>query len=137
MHNRFTILPESFADSPAFTKFVDLDFYQPPVQIEEVGDLHFLGFNVSVPDRKISYIQPDKTWQIRDPKGASTQCTLYSGFKSRLVAIVRHTWPIQDVRPSVRQLVRFYVQHGYDVQQLRAIEANTLAKLDKLCLPLE
>ena len=41
--NRFTILPDCIADSPAFTKFVDLDFYQPPVQLEEVGDLHFLG----------------------------------------------------------------------------------------------
>ena len=119
--NRFTILPASIAESPAFTKFVDLDFYQPPVQLEEVGDLHFLGFVVSVPDRKISYILPDRKWQIRNPKGASTQATLFSGFKSRLISIIRYTWPIQDVRPAVKQLIRFYVQNGYDQQQLRAI----------------
>ena len=135
--NRFTILPDCVADSPAFTKFVDLDFYQPPVQLEEVGDLHFLGLNVSVPGRKISYIQPDKKWQIRDPKGASTLSTLYSGYKSRLIAIVRHTWPVSDVKPAVRQLTDFYVRHGYDLQQLRAIEAKTLARTDRLRLPVK
>ena len=135
--NRFTILPDCVADLPAFTKFVDLDFYQPPVQLEEVGDLHFLGFNVSVPGRKISYIQPDKKWQIRDPKGASMLSTLYSGYKSRLIAIVRHTWPVSDVKPAVKQLTDFYVRHGYDLQQLCAILAKTLAKTDRLRLPVK
>ena len=45
--------------------------------------------------------------------------------------------PLQDVRPAVKQLIRFYVQHGYDQQQLHAFEAKTLAKLDRLRLPLE
>ena len=46
--NRLIIAQPLDLHSPAMKEFCSLDFYRYPVELEEVGDNHFLGFNIDL-----------------------------------------------------------------------------------------
>ena len=116
--NRLSLIHSSIHSATPFQQYTDLLFYKPPVELEPVGDNHFLGFNICPFSRQARYILPTQQWQLRNPHGAGTTSTLYSGFRSRVVSIVRFTWPQQYIWTDVMRLISFYTSFGYQHETL-------------------
>ena len=111
--NRFGIIQINLTNHQAYQSFSDLEFYQHPVLLETVPDLHFLGTNVNIMKRTVRVILPEEPWQIRPPQSAGSQSSLLSGFISRLHLILKNTFPKSLIRPDVRRLINLYVQAGF------------------------
>ncbi len=57
--NRTAILTvQAIKQDKRVADFFHLDFYGPPVQLEDVGDSKFLGFNVCPTTNTCSYVFP-------------------------------------------------------------------------------
>eukprot|EP00438_Fugacium_kawagutii_P022528 Skav234760 [mRNA] locus=scaffold4095:94:1527:- [translate_table: standard] len=117
--NRFALFNEDHFDHPALQAFRDLEFYRPPVLLEEVDPDILLGFRVNVPDRTVQYIQP-QLQQIRDVSSAGSINLRLSGLKSRAHLIRSYTYPPQLVKQSLETLVDLYCCKGYDRHLCRA-----------------
>ena len=92
---------------------LDLEFYKPPVILEEVGDFHILGFNLCVKDKTMTYILPTKPWQIKSPHSANSLVRNVSGFHSRAALIKQGTFPPEDSDAQVEALVALYIAKGF------------------------
>ena len=123
--NRLVLAPQATFHTLPFTTLALNDFYQLPIQLEQVGDSHFLGFELNLPARSITYIQPAAKWQIRDACPAGSQRLTLSGLLSRAATIQRYTWPPHHIPASIEHLLQCYVQKGHDEQKCR----RTIRKL--------
>ena len=91
--NRFIITPEAHATSLPIRTLVSPLFYGSPIELEDVGDDHFLGLRVLVDVRQIHFIPVSHLWQVRHPKSAGSDTHLLSGLRSRICTIRRYVWP--------------------------------------------
>ena len=89
-------------------------FYGSPVILEDVGDEHFLGFDIDSRNRTISFIQPKSQWQIRHYAGAGSKALKLSGIKSRLVLLRRNVWPKNHCEQQVQQFKHQLYSWGFD-----------------------
>eukprot|EP00438_Fugacium_kawagutii_P026566 Skav212397 [mRNA] locus=scaffold469:9638:11071:- [translate_table: standard] len=118
--NRFALFNEDHINRPALQAFRDLEFYRPPVLLEEVDPDILLGFRVNVHARTVEYIQP-QLQQIRDVSSAGSVTLRLSGLKSRAHLIRSYTYPADLVASSLETLVDLYCCKGYDRQLCRAV----------------
>ena len=77
-------------------------------------DFHLLGFNIDLPQRTITYMQPSQPWKIRDSTTAGSQRLALSGLQSRLHTIRKYTFPPSSAEVAAAELVRLYVQKGHN-----------------------
>ena len=119
--NRLLILSKATLARNAWQVITDLNFYKHPVELEMVGDNHFLGFEVSLHPPSIVYIQPKENWQFRSTSSAGSPSTNLSGFESRLHAIFRYSWPRNQVYKSVSQLRHSYFTRGFPALSLNKL----------------
>ena len=110
--NRLAILSKTIQASSPFHQFLQLDFYKDPVTLEEVGDLHFLGFNVDVQARTVTYIVPVQEFKYRLTNSAGSVQMALTGAVSRLHTICRCTWPRAAIPRSCNELAAQYVKLG-------------------------
>ena len=115
--NRLVIAPTTSLRHQAFKTLALTDFYQLPIQLEQVGDFHFLGFELNLPLRTVTYIQPTAAWQVRDVQSAGSSRLTLSGLLSRATNIHRYTYPPAHSKASIQQLVQCHVQKGHDQLQ--------------------
>ena len=113
--NRLLLIPSSLGSNPAIKELVKLDFYEPPVQLEEVGNDEFLGFHLSANERTAKLIMPTEKWQYRCPQSAGSNAIMMSGYKSRLVRVQRYTFPPEIVPQQIQILKDLYSKHGFNV----------------------
>jgi hypothetical protein len=111
--NRLTIFPTRFQNQAYIKSLLDLEFYKPPVILEEVGDFHILGFNLCVKDKTMTYMLPTKPWQIKSPHSANSLVRNASGFHSRAALIKQGTFPPEDSDAQVEALVELYISKGF------------------------
>ena len=78
--NRLLLIPDSIIRNPAIRELIDLDFYVPPVQLEEVGNDEFLGFHLNIGSRTAKLMMPTERWQYRCPNSAGSAAITMSGF---------------------------------------------------------
>ena len=119
--NRLLILSKSTLARCEWRIITDLNFYKHPVELEPVGDNHFLGFNISIDPPSIQYIQPTENWQFRSLASAGPANVNLSGFESRLHAVFRYTWPRNLVYQSVSLLRQAYFTRGFLLNVLNPI----------------
>ena len=112
---------EHFLSHPARQTLIHHNFLWDPVELETVDDFHLLGFNIDLPQRTITYIQPNQPWKIRDPTSAGSQRLALSGLASRLHAIYTYSFPPTTATAAAEELVRLYVQKGHDSTQCRRL----------------
>ena len=77
-------------------------------------DFHLLGFNIDLPQRTITYMQPSQPWKIRDSTTAGSQRLALSGLQSRLHTIRKYTFPPSSADAAAAELVNLYVQKGHN-----------------------
>ncbi len=97
----------------ATTQLISLDFYRPPVQLEEVEGNMFLGFAVDLSTRTVSYVPPSEAWQFRSPNSAGTSTLLLGSLCSRLHIIFRGTFPKSNAKKAAGLLCQQYVEKGF------------------------
>ena len=129
--NRMIIAPQPTFSSLPFQTLALHDFYQLPIQLELVGDSHFLGFTLNLDNRSITFNQPTSPWQIRDACSAGSRRLTLSGLLSRGTTIHRYTWPSSTVRSSLETLLQAYISKGHNESLCR----QTLKKLFSTCTP--
>ena len=109
--NRFTAHNEHFLSHPAIQTLIHHNFFGFPVELETLEDFHLLGFNIDLPQRTVTYIQPNQSWKIRD---LGSQRLGVSGLASRLHAIYTYSYPPTTAAAAADELVRLYVLKGHD-----------------------
>ena len=129
--NRMIIAPQPTFSSLPFQTLALHDFYQLPIQLELVGDTHFLGFTLNLENRSITFNQPTSPWQIRDACSAGSRRLTLSGLLSRGTTIHRYTWPSSTVHSSLETLLQAYISKGHNESLCRL----TLKKLFRTCTP--
>ena len=109
--NRTAILTKhARTNNTKVANFFHLDFYEPPVQLEDVGDNKFLGFNVCLADNTCQYVLPEV---FRSAASAGSHRLILSGLRSRLHIIAKGTWPRSSRRKSMEQLGTLYEKQGF------------------------
>ena len=116
--NRLIITSHEFTDSLAIRLLVSPLFYGAPIELEDVGDGHFLGLRVLVDKRQVHYIPVSHRGQVRHPKSAGSETHLVSGLKSRICTFRRYVWlsPASLREHQVKNLKQFHVHVGYPPQ---------------------
>ena len=112
--NRFIVHNEHFLQHPAIQTLIHHNFFGDPVELEPVEDFHLLGFNIDLPQRTITYMQPSQPWKIRDSTTAGSQRLALSGLQSRLHTIRKYTFPPSSADAAAAELVNLYVQKGHN-----------------------
>ena len=129
--NRMIIAPQPTFNSLPFRTLALHDFYQLPIQLELVGDSHFLGFTLHLANRSITFNQPTSPWQIRDACSAGSRRLTLSGLLSRGTTIHRYSFPSNIVHSSLETLLQAYISKGHNETLCR----HTLKKLFNTCNP--
>ena len=114
--NRLLLLPNALVPHPAVKELVKLEFYEPPVQLEQVGNDEFLGFNLNIHERTATLMMPTEKWQYRCPNSAGSKAIMLSGYKSRLTRVKRYTFPPEIVPQQIQLLKELYAKHGFTIQ---------------------
>lgn len=110
--NRFALFSDRYLDTPAMLAFTDLEFYRPPVLLEQVEDATLLGFLINPHERTIRYIAPTLQ-QIRDATSSGSLNLRLSGLKSRAHLVRQYSYPSTLIQPALEALVDLYCQKGF------------------------
>jgi hypothetical protein len=123
--NRAVVYDQGLSRDPRFAAFLSLAFYREPVTLEDVGNTVYLGYDIDVHGRTMQYVQTLTKWRIRSLNSANSIQVNLAGYRSRILSIRRNSFPSHLANNSISQLTDFYVQHGYDVKQLRRLASRT------------
>ena len=99
------------------------------MQLEEEPDLSLLGFLLCPVARSASYIVPMNAWQCKHPHSAGSVHFLHSGIQSRASLIFKYTYPATEIPKALEQLDRFYVDHGYCLDQVVSLTSKTFKRV--------
>ena len=125
--NRLILAQPLDLQTPAMREFCSLDFYRHPVELEEVGDNHFLGFNIDMEKTEVRYKMPAEAWQFKSPSSANGMCYNLASLQSRLFIIMRGASPHLR-REQCRQLADLYVSLGYNKNEVDLITCTVIRK---------
>ena len=126
--NRIVIAPPHVYKQLGMQQFSSMDFYIPPICLEQVGNDIILGFQVKIPEAEIIYIVPDQDWQYRSPHSASSQTVILSGLVSRLHIIAKCAYPQKHVKQGSISLIKKYIQAGFKQNIVLKTSNRVLAK---------
>ena len=87
--NRLTIVDQQHSTDHPLAVWLHKWFYGRPIEVEEVEDINFLGFDIYPHKRQVKFIDVDKPWKVRSPANAGTNNLTLSGFRSRAHLIVK------------------------------------------------
>ena len=118
--NRMLLIDAGVASSPPFQFLFRDTFYTPPVLIEPVNDVHYLGFRVLHRLRQVRFIMPHAKWQVRHPLSTASRANRFSGYLSRVALIRKYTVPWSFINTDIAVLQDFYKSHGFTLSELQA-----------------
>ena len=107
--------------------FTRLDWFGPPLMLENVADIKILGFQCDPRTRTMTMVMPSTAGSIRHPRSACSLSILLSGFRSRAELVCRHTRPRQLIVQQLQVLEELYIRQGYAKDHL----APVLSRLRK------
>lgn len=84
--------------------FTQLDFYNPPILLEEVDDSEILGCNISTEQRTITIRQPAELVTLRSGNSQDSDIALLSAFRARALLIIRYVFPITLIVAQLEDL---------------------------------
>ena len=112
--NRYILFPEDKKHEPAIQVLSQDDFYQHPVELEEVTTNELLGFVVDSNLRTVTYKLPEP-WQIRDFASAGSIRLRLSGLQSRCHLISRYSYPSSESPSQIHSLILLYGAKGFSI----------------------
>ena len=98
--------------------FTALDFYNPPILLEEVDDSEILGCIISTDQRTITIRQPLDLVTLRSGNSQDSDVALLSAFRARALLIIRYVFPITLIIPQLEDLVAIFARKQIDKKQL-------------------
>ena len=120
--DKYILFPEEKAKEPSLQVLSQDDFYQHPVELEEVTTNELLGFLVDSNPRTVTYKLPDPR-QIRDFASAGSLRLRLSGLQSRCHLISRYSHPNTESPSLIHSLVLLYGAKGFSIPDCyRAIQ---------------
>ena len=128
--NRLLCLPNHVDCLPHWRILSDLFFYDHPVELEKEPAMTFLGFDIDIHQGTVQYVYPKNSWNFRSPKSAGKTSILLSGLVSRVHLIARHSYPEDLVKPTIKQLIKLYINIGFTNDQIIACIKKTLKQYD-------
>jgi hypothetical protein len=126
--NRLIIAHKSALQLPFFRVLLDLNFYQPPICLETVDDINFLGFNVHMEQLECEYIQPSMASPVRPYFTACSAQQKLTGFVTRLHLLCRGTWPPSNIPAAANKLIHHFSTQGYPPTVLTETARKVLVK---------
>ena len=129
--NRGIISPRWLLQHPEMQTFIQLEFYIPPIQLEQCGNTVYLGQSIDLENGHISYVLPAESWQFRSAKSAGSVNLNLMGFQSRLHIICRDSFPPQNAQNLARQLASLYIQRGHRRSTVLKLLQTVLKRYDK------
>jgi hypothetical protein len=119
--NRFTAVEEHLLQHAAYQRFMSMDFYDPPVELEPCGNNVLLGYELDFYQFTCKYVVPTETYEFRSAHSAGSIHRTLSGLTARLHLLYRGTYPRSLAASLVKELLAGYVRSGFDRQILRKI----------------
>jgi len=126
--NRLTVLPRQLSSESCYNCFLDLNFYAHPVELENCGDMKFLGYEINLQAGTMEFVVPSEPFAFRSTRSAGTVHRILSGLTARFHLIHRGSFPKNLVRPSVQKLLRGYALQGFDQKLLSQIAFKVSSK---------
>ena len=128
--NRLIIFPKCFSKDPVLQILLKKSFYKKPIELEDVGDNHFLGFDVNVANRTVMYNSPTADWQYRHWQSAGSPELKLSSLSSRMYLLCRGTWPPEYRKQAAKQLAEQYSRRGFNNEAVQSTVNKILAKFN-------
>ena len=117
--NRLTIVDQQHSTDHPLAVWLHKWFYGRPIEVEEVEDINFLGFDIYPHKRQVKFIDVDKPWKVRSPANAGTNNLTLSGFRSRAHLIVNYSFPKELIPGSLSALLDLYHKAGFSFSILQ------------------
>ena len=86
-------------------------FYRHPVELEDVTNGEFLGSMLDANLRTLSFQQPTASFLFRPFRSAGTETHKLSAAAARICLASRYSFPDQQARSDVQQLVKSYLEY--------------------------
>ena len=119
--NRFVRCGQHLADR-WFTQEFLADFcYRHPVELEDVTNGELLGTILDANLRTLSFQQPSASLQFRPFRSADTEAQKLSAAAARICLASRYSFPDQQARSDVQQLVKSYLEYDYPATKLKQL----------------
>ena len=117
--NRFVAIKRSLMKQAAFQRFLSMNFYDPPVELEPCGNDDLVGYRLDFLRNQCLYVVPTESYEFRSSKSAGSTSRNLSGLNARLHLLYRGTFPRSLAPTLVSQLLEGYSKKGFDPAILR------------------
>ena len=117
--NRLALCDSQVSSGRAMREFLHSGFYGVSIELEEVSDHSFLGYQICMRSRTVMYQRPMPPWQIRHYNSAGSTQIRTAGFYARKALIQKYYWPPEFRRQQVQVLRQLYAERGFTQMQLR------------------
>ena len=116
--NRVALLTAGARCHPVVRALFQLDFYVPPVMLEEVPNSDVVGYSVDVNAKSCQFLLPTTLSRIRSPSSASSLRRSLQSLETRLILLARGTRPRSRIPELMHLLLDLYRQKGFTSAQL-------------------
>ena len=117
--NRLVFCGQHLADRWFMQEFLADFFYRHPAELEAVTNGEFLGTILDANLRTLSFQQPAASFQFRPFRSAGTEAHKLSAAAARICSASRYSFPDQQARSDVQQLVKSYLEYDYPATTLK------------------
>ena len=124
--NRLVLCGQHLADRWFMQKFLADFFYRHPVELEDVTNGELLGTILDANLRTLSFQQPTASFQFRPFRSAGTEAHKLSAAAARICLDSRYSFPDEQARFDVQQLVKSYLEYDYPATKLQQLATNFL-----------
>ena len=106
--NRLVICGQHLAERWFTQEFLAEFFYRHAVELEDVTNGELLGTILDANLRTLSFQQPTASFQFRPFRSAGAEAHKLSAAAARICLASRYSFPEQQARSDVQQLVKSY-----------------------------
>ena len=126
--NRLVVFSDQVAHCSWLQELRQLDFYQHPVELEEVDSGEFFGTILHPEERRLAFIIPDKQFQFKPLIliSAGSDSHKLAAVNSRICLASRCSFPQSQRDRDVHAIGRQYVNRNYPMQQILRIQKKFL-----------
>ena len=103
-----------------------VQFYQHPVELEEVESGEFLGTILHPSERRLAFIIPNKQFQFKPLNSAGSDSHKMAAVNSRICLASRCSFPQSQRDQDVHEIGRQYINRDYPAHKIARIQRKFL-----------
>ena len=124
--NRLVVFSEAIAHCSWMKELCQLEFYQHPVELEEVESGEFLGTVLHPAERRLAFIIPNKQFQFKPSNSAGSDSHKMAAVNSRICLASRCSFPQSQRDQDVHEIGRQYINRDYPAHKIARIQRKFL-----------